>query len=114
MRAARNIAGLALVLVGALWLPNVAAADPAPSPRLSIGKPVTDRALARQRGGTETRSDAAVQGAVTGNQASNVTTGANLVTGGTLAGASGIAVVVQNSGNNVLIQSSVIVNLQLK
>lgn len=105
----------AAFFVGALQAAaTAAAAEPAPMPRLPFGKRLDDRALAAHRGGTETRSDAALQGTVTGNQAVNVATGGNLITGGALTGAAGIPVVIQNSGNNVLIQSSVIVNLQLK
>lgn len=103
----------------ALWLTILAAALPAfgadgPAIRLLLGKRVPDRLLAVQRGGTDTRSDAALQGTVTGNQAINVTTGGNVITGGAFAGTAGIPVVVQNSGNNVLVQSSVIVNVQMK
>ncbi len=78
------------------------------------GKRLSDRALAAQRGGTDTRGDATLQGTVTGNQAINVTTGGNVIGGGAFAGATGVPVVVQNTGNNVLVQSSIIVNVQLK
>lgn len=53
-------------------------------------------------------------GTVTDNQAYNLTTGNNLITDGSLAGASGFSTVIQNSGNNVLIQNSTIINLQVK
>ena len=53
-------------------------------------------------------------GSVTDNQAYNLTTGNNLITNGSLAGASGFSTVIQNSGNNVLIQNSTIINLQVK
>lgn len=95
-----------------LALPALAADGSTPMP--GFGKRVSDRALAGQRGGTEPASTAALQGAVTGNQAVNVTTGGNTISGGAFAGAAGVPVVIQNSGNNVLVQSSVIVNLQLK
>lgn len=48
------------------------------------------------------------------NQAYNLTTGGNLISEGAFAGSSGFATVIQNSGNNVLIQNSTIVNVQFK
>ncbi len=53
-------------------------------------------------------------GIVSENHASNLTTGSNWVTEGSFAGASGFSTVVQNSGNNVLIQNSTVINLQVK
>lgn len=53
-------------------------------------------------------------GTVSDNQAYNLTTGNNLITDGSLAGANGFSTVIQNSGNNVLIQNSTIINLQVK
>jgi len=45
------------------------------------------------------------------NSASNTTSGNNNISSGALAGVNGIASVIQNSGNNVVIQSSTIVNV---
>ncbi|MEP7101078.1 MAG: hypothetical protein ABI781_11250 [Burkholderiales bacterium] len=78
------------------------------------GKPVADRSLAQQRGGTDGGSATTLTGTVSANQAINVTSGGNVIGGGAFAGAAGVPVVIQNSGSNVLIQSSVVVNLQLK
>jgi hypothetical protein len=100
--------GTLLALAMAASLSTVSAAEPARAKALP-GKRVDDAALARQRGGTD-----ASTGLVSGNQATNVVTGNNTITGGALAGASGVPVVIQNSGNNVLIQSSVTVNVQMK
>lgn len=68
------------------------------------------------RGGTEVvvNNDSTLGGMVHDNQAYNLTTGSNLVAEGSLSGASGFATVIQNSGNNVLIQNSTIVNVQVK
>jgi hypothetical protein len=41
-------------------------------------------------------------------------TGANTIDAGSFANMSGIPVVIQNSGANVLIQNATIINLQLK
>jgi len=45
---------------------------------------------------------------------SNVTTGANRISGGSFAGSSGISSVIQNTGNNVIIQDSTQVNITMK
>ena len=74
---------------------------------------VTDLDLARRRG-KGAPAEASLTASVSDNQASHVVTGGNQITAGAFAGASGIPVVIQNSGNNVLIQNSVVVNVQLK
>ena len=73
-----------------------------------------DRLLDGQRGGTDTRNDARIDGAVTANTAVNVVTGANSIDAGSFANMAGIPVVIQNSGANVLIQNATIINLQFK
>ncbi|MEO8935259.1 MAG: hypothetical protein ABI277_17605 [Burkholderiaceae bacterium] len=82
-----------------------------------LGAKVLDtKALARQRGGTDpgTMSDMKLNGVVGNNNASNLTTGNNAITDGAFAGVNGVPLVVQNSGNNVLIQSATIINVQVK
>ena len=76
---------------------------------------VDSQDLAISRGGTEiTLNDLKSNGVVSDNHASNLVTGSNWVTEGSFAGATGFATVVQNSGNNVLIQNATIINLQVK
>jgi hypothetical protein len=53
-------------------------------------------------------------GVVAGNSAVNTTTGANSIADTAFAGAAGIVNTIQNTGNNVLIQSSTIVNVALE
>ena len=82
-----------------------------------LGAKVLDAtALSRQRGGTDpgTLSDMKLNGVVGNNNASNLTTGNNTITDGAFAGVNGVPLVVQNSGNNVLIQSATIINVQVK
>ena len=101
----------------ALALPNEPVAVPkvvpagfdAPGVR-TLGK----EGLAAYRGGTEVLNDMKLRGVVSDNQAINVTTGTNLISDGAFSGAAGMPMVIQNSGNNVLIQSATIVNVQLK
>jgi hypothetical protein len=46
--------------------------------------------------------------------ADHVATGANTIAGGAFSGMSGLPLVVQNSGANVLIQNAVIVNVKMQ
>ena len=84
-------------------------------PRKPFGsKPMTPAALASKRGGDRVFNDNQLKGVVSDNQASNLTTGMNVISDGAFSGSVGIPTVIQNSGNNVLIQNSTIVNVQLK
>ena len=77
-------------------------------------KPVGAAALSAKRGGDRVANDAQLKGTVTDNHASNLSTGMNVIGDGAFNGSSGLSTVIQNSGNNVLIQSSTVVNLRLK
>lgn len=79
------------------------------------GPAVSDELLDASRGGADLelnkiRSD----GMVRDNQAYNLTTGGNLITEGAFGAANGFSTVIQNSGNNVLIQNSTIINLHMQ
>lgn len=79
-----------------------------------LGRAAGESALDQARGGTDTiTNEARLSGFVTGNSASYVSTGANTIDGAAFANASGIPIVIQNSGANVLIQNATIINLQL-
>jgi hypothetical protein len=80
-------------------------------PAADLGK------LEHSRGGADTvttTNNANLSGVVSGNAAVNVITGSNSIDSGSFANMSGIPVVIQNSGANVLIQNATIVNLQFK
>jgi dephospho-CoA kinase len=77
-------------------------------------QPVSNNTLNAKRGGERVFNDAELKGVVSNNVASNLTTGMNVISEGAFSGSSGLPLVVQNSGNNVLIQNSTIVNVQLK
>jgi hypothetical protein len=81
---------------------------------LGFGAPAALTQLEESRGGTDVHNDMKLDGVVTGNSAVNVATGSNTIDSGAFANMSGIPVVIQNSGANVLIQSATIVNLQFK
>ena len=70
--------------------------------------------LAASRGGAAVASDMQLQGVVADNRVNDAVTGSNLIAHGAFNGAVGVPVVIQNSGNNVLIQNATIINLQLK
>ena len=113
---------LVTALLGAAFLPLPAGAE-------EVGQAAPVRAgdmfgivavdsedLAISRGGAEldiTLNEAKASGVVSGNQASNLTTGNNYVND-SFAGASGFSTVVQNSGNNVLIQNATVINLRVQ
>jgi hypothetical protein len=133
MPLSRLAAGVALVCVIG-WSGAVFAADPPgssgnaqhvnPSSTTShagpanvdgFGQAVSVGTLEHYSGGSSlVQSTNNLTGNVTGDSATNVTTGTNSITGDSFAGASGLPSVVQNTGSNVLIQNAVIVNVQMK
>ncbi|WP_154668339.1 hypothetical protein [Pseudoduganella violaceinigra] len=106
--------------VGALPLgPLTAAAVPAPANAArsdAASRPACDERLEQMRGGADISpwSDMKLSGTVANNSAVNVVTGSNTVTDGAFSNASGLPMVIQNSGANVLIQNATIVNVQIK
>ena len=79
-----------------------------------FGQAVSVGTLGRYSGGSFVQNNQTITGTVTGDSATQVTTGNNAISGDSFAGASGLPSVIQNTGNNVLIQNGVIVNVQLK
>ena len=77
------------------------------------GKRLDSKALGLRRGGTDIVSDQKLSGVVADNRAINVSSGANLISEGAFSNSSGLPVVIQNSGSNVLIQNATIVNIQV-
>lgn len=76
---------------------------------------VLDTDLDGQRGGQDLHiSEMDLKGVVGQNVATNLTTGGNFIGEGAFGNAAGIPLVVQNSGNNVLIQNAVIVNVKVE
>jgi hypothetical protein len=71
--------------------------------------------LEHERGRADTvLNDTKLNGDVARNSAVNVNTGSNTIDAGSFANMSGIPVVIQNSGANVLIQNATVVNLQFR
>jgi hypothetical protein len=78
-----------------------------------------DERLDRERGMADTHVELAnntnnASANVGNNTAANLTTGNNIIRDGSLSNSSGIPMLIQNSGNNVVIQSSTILNLRLQ
>jgi len=62
----------------------------------------------------QTINKAELDGTLEGNTAMNSVTGDNVISNGAFADASGLSTAIQNSGNNVLIQNSTIVNVVIE
>jgi hypothetical protein len=93
--------------------------DKAPTPSRSdvtaFGAAVTPKTLDTQRGGQAVVVNAAdLDAMMQNNRAIDNTTGNNYISDGAFSHSSGLPVVIQNSGNNVILQNSLILNLQMK
>lgn len=95
--------------------PCALADDAGISNTAAFGPTIPDAELAAQRGGhisvTNTNN---LNAKLYENTAVSNVTGNNVISDGAFAGISGYATVVQNSGNNVIIQNATILNLQTK
>lgn len=100
------------VVVGFLSKVNVAQEDGLAK---GWGKTTDAAVLGDLRGGADIiTTEATLGGTVGNNTATNITTGMNVIDNGSFANASGLPVVIQNSGANVLIQNATVINLQLQ
>jgi hypothetical protein len=103
-------------LAAAFMLAQGAAAQTSvvPSGTMAFSKPVDSAVLDNYRGGNQlVRNDMELSGVTADNTARNVTTGSNDISSGSFANMSGLPVVIQNTGANVLIQNAVILHLQM-
>ncbi len=106
--------GLARAAPQAAFAMGTSSAAPSTT-KFELAQPAPLDQLDQLRGGTETvNNNATLSGVVSSNTAINVNTGSNVIDGGAFANFSGVPIVVQNSGANVLIQNSTIINLQMK
>lgn len=79
-----------------------------------FAQPLAMAELDNHRGGTQIlHNDMTLAGTTADNTATQVNTGNNAISSGAFANMSGIPVVVQNSGANVLIQNALILHLQI-
>lgn len=91
----------------------VMAAAP-PEAAAGLGAGIAADTLEQHRGGTIIRSEAVSTGLLQDATATNVATGNNSIAGGAFSNAFGLPIVIQNSGANVLIQNSTIVNVEFR
>jgi len=105
----------ATLLLGATaW--NVMAATPRAKPACieGLGQSVGSEILAESSGGTEVTEIMTLNGTVTNNTTDHVLTGSNVIGNGAFNGAAGVPMMIQNTGNSVLIQNATIINVQLQ
>jgi hypothetical protein len=76
--------------------------------------PLDSKVLARKRAGADTSNEMLLKGVVADNRSSNLSTGNNVISDGAFSGTVGFPMVIQNSGNSVLIQNATIVNVHVK
>lgn len=79
-----------------------------------LGAGVAPATLAQMSGGTQVTESITVTGNVSSTSTSDVSTGYNWIGGGAFGNAAGLPMVIQNSGNSVLIQNATVVNVQLQ
>jgi len=122
MSGIRTIAALVLsAAIVACWPMTARCADEAASAHAdtsATAPPFQETAmdvsaLAAQRGGFGLAISTNV-GYLYGDSATNTVSAANTIANGAFANVNGLATVVQNSGNNVLIQNSTSVTVELK
>jgi hypothetical protein len=106
----------AMVLAG--LLPAAVQAGPlssAPVDLAAAALPADE--LATERGGNSLNlaqmSELSENATLTGNSVSDSVTGSNLLSDGAFAGSSGFATVIQNTGNHVIIQDALILNISV-
>ena len=103
-------------------LPNVAATSSSSSRHAVVpphgvvgwGPSIDSAALAKLSGGTDVTETMTLNGTVANNSVDHVVNGANVISSGSFTGAMGLPMVIQNSGNAVLIQNATIVNVQFQ
>ncbi|RJG04478.1 hypothetical protein D3878_16480 [Noviherbaspirillum sedimenti] len=79
-----------------------------------MGASIAPDSLDQYRGGSVMKSEAVSHGLLQDATAKNVSTGNNSIADGAFAHSIGLPIVIQNSGANVLIQNSTIVNVQFQ
>ena len=106
--------GISTLLINAL--PLHAVADENDKMEMGVlGIAITDDRLGTNRGGHNLELNTNnLDGQVYKNQATANVTGSNYITTGAFSGSNGMSTVIQNSGNNVLIQNATILNLKLQ
>lgn len=79
-----------------------------------FGSGVDSSVLASLSGGSNVSERITITGNVSNTSTENVSTGMNWIGGGSFGNAAGLPIVIQNSGNSVLIQNATVVNVQMQ
>ena len=87
---------------------------PVPPSAFGLGPSVGNAQLAGLSGGANTYQTITLNGTVSNTSTTDVATGFNEIGGGAFANAAGFPMVIQNSGNSVLIQNATIINVQMQ
>ncbi len=115
MRRVSQMLWPAMLLLGATAWNAMAATPPAkPAYIEGLGQSVASEVLAKSSGGTDVTQIIRLNGTVTNNTSDHVLTGSNVIDNGAFNGAAGVPMVIQNTGNSVLIQNATIINVQLQ
>jgi len=94
---------------------SVAAKASAKTPVVAgLGSGVASSVLAGLSGGSDVSENITVTGNVSDTSTENVSTGMNWIGGGSFGNAAGLPIVIQNTGNSVLIQNATVVNVQMQ
>lgn len=93
----------------------VTTAAPVPGTEVPGMGPRADLAtLAGLSGGSDVVEKITLNGNVSDNHSDHVVTGANMIGADSFSGAAGVPMVIQNTGNGVLIQNATIINVQFQ
>ncbi|MBT2325563.1 hypothetical protein J7E62_24835 [Variovorax paradoxus] len=114
MRSIALFGSIGLVAVFMLAESAAAQTSVVPNDTTAFSKPVDSAVLAGYRGGSQlVHNEMELSGTTADNTARNVNTGSNAISAGSFANMTGLPVVIQNTGANVLIQNAVILHLQM-
>lgn len=106
--------GIAALLLNTATPPALANEEVKPD-TVTLGTAIPDAQLSENRGGyTLELNTNSLSATLNDNTATNNVTGSNYINGGAFSGASGLPTVIQNSGNNVLIQNATILNVKMQ
>ena len=113
MRVRHNIVVLSLLTAGTFGSSADALAGD-----MFVSDPLSNKALSEERGmvgfDSELLGISQLEANASNNTSVNTISGANVISDEALSGSQGIVSLIQNSGSNVIIQSSTTVNLSLK
>ncbi len=79
-----------------------------------IGQSLDSARLDQLSGGTDVRNGITLNGNVSNTSTDHTISGGNAIGSGAFSDAVGLPMVIQNSGNSVLIQNATIINVQLQ